>query len=138
MPDRSRYPDGFSCVILTDSRTYHQALVELLQATLSQVGITLEVQTMELAKQKEVMATGEGFDLFLLDNVGVPEIRCLPCGVIPTRNSAEQEAQIICSIPWIRKAQQNMRKSYIKSVRAMMTANVWNFAKKCSRSLRKT
>ena len=64
------YPDGFSCVILTDSRTYHQALVELLQATLSQVGITLEVQTMELAKQKEVMATGEGFDLFLLDNVG--------------------------------------------------------------------
>ena len=64
------YPDGFRCVILTDSRTYHQALVELLQASLSQIGIELEVQTMELAKQKEIMATGEGFDLFLLDNVG--------------------------------------------------------------------
>lgn len=25
---------------------------------------------MELAKQKEIMATGEGFDIFLLDNVG--------------------------------------------------------------------
>ena len=27
---------------------------------------------MELAKQKELMSTGEGFDLFLLDNVGNP------------------------------------------------------------------
>ncbi|WP_434310099.1 ABC transporter substrate-binding protein [Hominifimenecus sp. rT4P-3] len=64
------YPDGFSCTILTDARTYHQALVELLQASLSQVGIDLKVDTMELAKQKEIMASGEGFDLFLLDNVG--------------------------------------------------------------------
>lgn len=64
------YPDGFHCIIYTDSRPYHQALVELLQASLSQVGIDLEIQTMELSKQKELMSTGEGFDLFLLDNVG--------------------------------------------------------------------
>ena len=66
------YPDGFTAVLYTDNRSYHQALVELLQASLQEIGITLDVQTMELNKQKELMATGEGFDLFLLDNVGNP------------------------------------------------------------------
>ncbi len=73
------YPDGFTAVLYTDNRSYHQALVELLQASLQEIGITLDVQTMELSKQKELMSTGEGFDLFLLDNVGNPSdpLSCL-------------------------------------------------------------
>lgn len=66
------YPDGFTCVLYTDGRSYHQSLAELLQASLSQAGIRMEIQTMELNKQKELMSTGEGYDLFLLDNVGNP------------------------------------------------------------------
>lgn len=64
------YADGISLTILTDNRSYHQALIELLQASLAQAGIELKVETMELNKQKEVMTTGEGYDLYLLDNVG--------------------------------------------------------------------
>jgi peptide/nickel transport system substrate-binding protein len=65
------YPDGFKAVLLTDARPYHQAAVELILNTFAQIGITVEVKTMELAQQKEIMVTGEGFDLFMLDNVTV-------------------------------------------------------------------
>lgn len=68
--EEAGYADGFTCVLYTDNRTYHQALAELLQASLSEIGIDMQIETMELAKQKELMATGEGYDLFLLDNVG--------------------------------------------------------------------
>lgn len=64
------YPNGFTAVLLTDARPYHLATVELVQAALAQIGITVEVQTMELAQQKEIMVTGEGFDMYMLDNVG--------------------------------------------------------------------
>lgn len=64
------YANGFNAILLTDQRPYHQAACELIQAALSQIGITVEVQTMELAQQKEVMSTGKGYDLYMLDNVG--------------------------------------------------------------------
>ncbi|MDF2676080.1 MAG: glutathione transporter substrate-binding protein [Bacillota bacterium] len=63
------YGSGITLVLLTDSRAYHLQAVELLQNTLSQIGINLEVKTMELAQQKEMMSTGEGFDLYMLDNL---------------------------------------------------------------------
>lgn len=65
------YGDGLELTLLTDSRPYHLALVELLQASFSQIGIKLNVQTMELTQQKEICVTGKGFDLYTLDNVAV-------------------------------------------------------------------
>lgn len=65
------YADGFEAILLTDGRPYHQALAELLQASLSQIGIILKVKTMELGQQIGVMSIGEGYDLYLLDNVGM-------------------------------------------------------------------
>lgn len=64
------YPDGFTCIMFTDARAYHQSLCELLENSLKQIGITMEIQTMELTQQKEIMVTGEGFDLYMLDNIG--------------------------------------------------------------------
>ena len=64
------YPDGFSCIMFTDARAYHQSLCELLENSLGQIGIDMEIQTMELTQQKEIMVTGEGFDLYMLDNIG--------------------------------------------------------------------
>ena len=64
------FADGFTAVILTDNRAYHQALIELLIPALSEIGITLDVQTMELSKQKEIMTTGKDYDMYILDNVG--------------------------------------------------------------------
>ena len=64
------FADGFTAVILTDNRAYHQALIELLIPALAEIGIKLDVQTMELNKQKEIMSTGKDYDLYLLDNVG--------------------------------------------------------------------
>lgn len=64
------YPNGFTCIMFTDARAYHQSLCELLENSLKQIGITMEIQTMELTQQKEIMVTGEGFDLYMLDNIG--------------------------------------------------------------------
>ena len=69
------YADGVTLTVLTDSRAYHQTLLELLLNSCAQAGITLNIQTMELGVQREQMATGEGFDMYILDNVctlGVP------------------------------------------------------------------
>ena len=103
------YPDGFTAILYTDNRSYHQSLVELLRSSLSEIGITLDVQTMELNKQKELMSTGEGYDLFILDNVGNPAdpLSCVWRDVNPMF-SGEEEV-IICSIRWKKKAPRNMR-----------------------------
>lgn len=64
------YPDGFDAILLTDGRDYHQTSAQLIQNALAEIGINVEIQTMELAQQKEIMVTGEGFDMYMLDCVG--------------------------------------------------------------------
>ena len=67
--EEAGYGNGLRLILLTGTRDYHMRTVELLQFSLSQIGITLEVRTMELAPQRELMASGEGFDLYTLDNL---------------------------------------------------------------------
>ena len=65
------YPNGFDrpLTLLTDSRDYHVSSVEMIQNALGQLGIQVEVSTIELTAQKEIMVTGEGYDLYMLDYV---------------------------------------------------------------------
>ena len=64
------YADGFTAKLLTDSRSYHTQTAEAIQNMLGQIGITVEVETLELAAQKDqYLLKGEGYDMYLLDLV---------------------------------------------------------------------
>lgn len=63
------YANGFDAVLLTDARPYHQAATQLVQAALKKIGIKVQIKTMDLAQQKQIMVTGKGFDMYMLDNV---------------------------------------------------------------------
>lgn len=65
------YPDGFErpLTLLTDSRDYHNSSAEIIQNALGQLGIKVNLSVMELSAQKEIMITGKGYDLYMLDYV---------------------------------------------------------------------
>ncbi|WP_434309389.1 ABC transporter substrate-binding protein [Hominifimenecus sp. rT4P-3] len=64
------YEQGFTVKLLTDSRSYHTQTAEAVQNMLSQINIKVEIETLELAAQKDqYLLKGEGYDMYLLDLV---------------------------------------------------------------------